>query len=34
MEDGQYEAYARKDGKSYEIYLNAALEVTKIEQDD
>jgi hypothetical protein len=34
MEDGQYEAYARKDGKRYEVYLNAALEVVKVEQDD
>ncbi len=34
MEDGAYEAYALKDGKRYEIYFNADLEITRTEQDD
>lgn len=33
-EDGQYEAYALKDGKKYEVYLNGKLEVVKIEEND
>lgn len=33
-EDGMYEAYARKDGKKYEIYMNAAMEVVKTKTDD
>lgn len=33
-DDGLYEAYARKDGQRYEIYLNAALEIVKVEKDD
>lgn len=34
MEDGLYEAYARKDGKRYEVFLNAAMDVVKVEEDD
>jgi hypothetical protein len=34
IDDGMYEAYARKDGKKYEVYLNADLEVVKTEMDD
>jgi len=33
-DDGLYEAYARKDGHKYEVYLNAALEIVKTEMDD
>ncbi|KIC29488.1 PepSY domain-containing protein [Leisingera sp. ANG-M6] len=33
-EDGLYEAYALKDGKRYEFYLNDKIEVVKIEEDD
>ena len=33
-EDGLYEAYAKKDGHKYEVYLNAALEIVKTEMDD
>lgn len=33
-EDGLYEAYAVKDGKKYEFYLNDKIEVVKIEEDD
>ena len=33
-EDGLYEAYARKDGQRYEVFLNAALEVVRTENDD
>ncbi|UWQ42845.1 PepSY domain-containing protein [Leisingera aquaemixtae] len=33
-EDGQFEAYAVKDGKKYEVYLNGKLEVVKIKEDD
>ncbi|MCB1394718.1 MAG: PepSY domain-containing protein [Rhodobacter sp.] len=29
MEDGLYEAYAIKDGHTYEIYLNAAFEIVR-----
>jgi hypothetical protein len=28
-EDGLYEAYAKKDGKKMEVFLNAALEVVR-----
>lgn len=34
MENGMYEAYAIKDGKRYEIYLNSSLEVTRTKIDD
>lgn len=33
-EDGQYEAYATKDGIKYEIYLDDRLEVVKTSRDD
>lgn len=31
MEDGRYEAYATKDGKRFEIYLDRDLNVTRTE---
>ena len=34
IEDGMYEAYALKDGKRYEVYLDANLNVIKTEEDD
>ena len=34
IEDGMYEAYARKDGQKYEVFLNAAFEIVEIENDD
>ena len=34
IEDGMYEAYARKDGKKYEVFLNAELDIVKTERDD
>ena len=33
-EDGMYEAYARKDGKRYELYLNSNMEIVKTKEDD
>jgi hypothetical protein len=33
IEDGMYEAYAKKDGKKLEIYLNGDLEVVKTDVD-
>ncbi|WP_291727231.1 PepSY domain-containing protein [Leisingera sp. F5] len=33
-EDGLYEAYALKDGKKYELYLNDQIEVVKTEEED
>lgn len=33
-EDGKYEAYALKDGKRLEIYLNDKLEIIRVKQDD
>jgi hypothetical protein len=33
MEDGFYEAYAVKDGHMYEIYLNAALDIVRTQED-
>ncbi|WP_027262473.1 PepSY domain-containing protein [Sedimentitalea nanhaiensis] len=33
-EDGLYEAYARKDGKRYEVFLNDKMEVVRTENDD
>lgn len=33
IEDGLYEAYAMKDGHKYEVYLDAALKVVKVEED-
>lgn len=34
IEDGMYEAYAKKDGQRFEVYLNADLETVKTEIDD
>lgn len=34
IEDGKYEAYAKKDGHRYEVFLNAAFEILDIEEDD
>jgi hypothetical protein len=34
IEDGLYEAYARKDGKKFEVFLNAGFEVVRTELDD
>ena len=33
LEDGMYEAYARKDGMKYEVFLNGAFEVVTIKED-
>ncbi|SFM60363.1 PepSY domain-containing protein [Shimia aestuarii] len=33
-EDGLFEAYAMKDGKRHEIYLDADMNIVKIELDD
>jgi hypothetical protein len=34
MEDGKYEAYALKDGKKFEIYLDADLKITDTKESD
>lgn len=34
IEDGMYEAYARKDGERYEVFLNADFEIVKRKLDD
>lgn len=34
LEDGLYEAYARKDGHKYEVFLNASFEHVRTELDD
>lgn len=34
IEDGLYEAYARKDEHRYEVFLNDKMEIVKIEDDD
>lgn len=34
IEDGKYEAYARKGGQKYEVYLNAAFEIVEVKNDD
>ena len=34
VEDGMYEAYAMKDGKRFEIYLDTDLKIVKTELDD
>ena len=34
LEDGMYEAYAKKDGQRYEVFLNAEFEIVDIEKDD
>jgi hypothetical protein len=33
-EDGLFEAYARKDGKRYEVFLNDKMEIVRTEDDD
>jgi hypothetical protein len=33
IEDGLFEAYARKNGKKYEVYLNNALNVVRTQED-
>ena len=34
LDDGLYEAYARKDGKKFEIYLDGDFAVVRTEEDD
>lgn len=34
LEDGMYEAYARKDGKKYEVFMDGDFSIVKIEDDD
>ncbi len=34
IEDGLYEAYARKDGQKYEIFMDAEYNVVRTEMDD
>lgn len=33
IEDGEYEAYVRKDGHKYEVFLDANLAVTRTVED-
>lgn len=33
IEDGMYEAYAKKDGKKYEVFMNEKLEIVKTKDD-
>lgn len=33
IEDGMYEAYAKKDGQRYEVFLNGDFEVMKVKED-
>lgn len=33
LDDGMYEAYAKKNGQRYEVYLNAEFQVVKTEED-
>lgn len=33
-EDGLYEAYARKDGKRFEVYMNDKMEIVRTKEDD
>jgi len=33
IEDGMYEAYARKEGQRFELYLNADFDVVKTKED-
>lgn len=33
IEDGLYEAYAKKDGQKYEVFLNADFAVVRTEED-
>ncbi|MEZ5715947.1 MAG: PepSY domain-containing protein [Paracoccaceae bacterium] len=34
IEDGYYEAYAKKDGKKLEILLDAQLNIVRVEEND
>jgi hypothetical protein len=34
IEDGLYEAYARKDGEKFEIFLDQSLAIVRTEKDD
>lgn len=34
LEDGMYEAYARKDGEKYEVFLDGAFGIVRTELDD
>ncbi len=34
IEDGMYEAYAKKDGHKYEVFLNGDFEIVEIEDND
>lgn len=34
LEDGLYEAYARKDGQKYEVFLDAEFAIVRTERDD
>lgn len=34
IEDGLYEAYAKKDGKKYEVFMDASFAVVRTELDD
>ena len=34
IEDGMYEAYAKKDGSKFEVFLNAAFEIVEVKTDD
>lgn len=34
VDDGLYEAYARKDGKRLEIYLDAGMNIVRTKMDD
>jgi hypothetical protein len=34
LEDGLYEAYARKDGHKYEVFMDAEFAVVRTEADD
>ena len=33
IEDGMYEAYAKKDGNKYEVFMNEKLEIVKTKDD-
>lgn len=33
MEDGYYEAYARKDGKKLEVYLDESMNIVRVKND-
>ena len=34
MEDGNYEAYAMRDGARFEVYLDESLTILRVEEDD